>query len=33
MNILNANPYPITIEKLKVFITYQALNNISINTL
>ena len=33
MNILSTNPYPITLEKLKVFITYQARNNIAINTL
>ena len=33
MNILKTNLSPITIEKLKVFITYQARNNIAINTL
>ena len=33
MNILKTNPYPIAYEKLIVFITYQARNNIALNTI
>lgn len=33
MRTFQKEPYPITVEKLKVFITYQAKNGISLNTL
>lgn len=33
MEKFHKDPFPITIDKLKVFITYQAYNNITLSTL